>query len=60
VYRLEHGLLRDIGVTLDGSLEGGLEDDHDAARSAVGGRRSARARRATPAATLRDGVLRLG
>jgi carbonic anhydrase len=59
VYRLEHGLLRDIGVTLDGSPDGavaGVESE----RSAVGGGRSERARRRTPAATLRDGVLRLG
>ena len=58
VYRLEQGLLRDIGVTLDGSLEGAIEG-RESARSAVGGRRSARTPRA-PGATLRDGVLRIG
>jgi hypothetical protein len=56
VYRLEQGLLRDIGVTLDGSLDG-IGDD---TLSAVGGGRFARAPRKTPAASLRDGVLRLG
>ena len=59
VYRLEHGLLRDLGVTLNGEL-GGRRSEVEDGGPAVGGRRSARTQRKTPSATLRDGVLRLG
>ena len=55
VYRLEHGLLRELGVTLDGSEDHGLE----ASPPAGDGRRPTRPGRRTPAPTLRDGVLRL-
>lgn len=59
VYRLEQGLLRDLGVTLDGEAGGRRPEAGDGA-PASGGRRPARANRKAPAATLRDGVLRLG